>query len=221
MKKYLLLALFSIAIANLAACSNGASQNTAVDNSSYTSDNNAVATSDNAESSDDSDKTGDTNSANDADNADNTELSEADSKVEDNASTDSSEAISVSEIYNTIQNSVELISPVEMTDDFLENYYGIDLAMLDSYICVISEDATSAETVFIARLNNIQDSDAVSECISMVKEDKAAEMQDYLPEQYDIVTKSDVICEGNYVWLVISDNARAINDIIQESIKSK
>lgn len=124
-----------------------------------------------------------------------------------------------SDIYAEISDSISLVNPVEMTDDFLENYYGVDLAMLDSYVCYMSEDATSAETILIMQVSDSANIDAVSECVDMVRSDKLAEMEDYLPEQFAIVEKSSVNSDDNYVWLVISENAGEIEKIISKNIK--
>ena len=203
---------------NFAACQSTANTpapdtSSAVEASESSSDSEAKAseiTSDTFDKADD-------NEAQTEDNA-----AEATTEGGKTASTDEqTSSVSPTDIFASIQADVDLISPVEMSDDFLENYYGIDLSLVDSYVCSMSEEATSAETVFIVKLTDSQNSDAISSCVSMVKDDKAAEMQDYLPEQYDIVEKSTVSTSGDYVWLVISENADKINSIIEESIKSK
>ena len=43
-------------------------------------------------------------------------------------------------------------------------------------------------------------------------------MENYLPEQFEIVEKSSVQTKDNYVWIVISENADAITKIIEDSI---
>lgn len=127
--------------------------------------------------------------------------------------------VDIAALYENICSEVSLILPVEMEDDFLENYYGIDLSLIDSYVCSMSEEATSAETIFIVKLNDEKDSEAISECVSMVRDDKEVEMEDYLPDQYEIVEKSSVEANGKYVWLVISENADSINSIIEDAIQ--
>ena len=49
-------------------------------------------------------------------------------------------------------------------------------------------------------------------------DEKRSEMQDYLPEQFEIVDKSSVKSKGNYVYLVISGQADSILQIIEDAI---
>lgn len=128
------------------------------------------------------------------------------------------EAKSVEEIYNEIEQSVELISPVPMGDAFITNYYGIEPEKLEEYVFSMSEEATSAETVVILKVKETGDVEAMSRALQVVVDEKRSEMQDYLPEQFEIVDKSSVKSSGNYVYLVISEQADAILQIIEKAI---
>ena len=130
----------------------------------------------------------------------------------------SGEALSVQEIYDLVTESVTLISPVIMQDNFIENYYNIDPALLEEYVFSMSEEATSAETVVIMKLKDKADADTISAALQLVIEEKSGEMENYLPGQYDIVKKSAVKTEGSYVYLVISEQADAIEKIIEAQL---
>ena len=125
---------------------------------------------------------------------------------------------SVEEIYQEITQGVELISPVRMGDDFITNYYGIAPEKLDGYVFAMSEDATSAETVAIMKVKDAGDVEAMVSASQVVVDEKRSEMQDYLPEQFEIVDKSSVKSKGNYVYLVISENADAILQIVEKGL---
>jgi hypothetical protein len=128
------------------------------------------------------------------------------------------EAKSVEEIYSEIEQSVELISPVPMGDAFITNYYGIEPEKLEEYVFAMSEEATSAEAVIILKVKETDDVEAMSKALQVVVDEKRSEMQDYLPEQFEIVDKSSVKSSGNYVYLVISEQADAILQIIEKAI---
>lgn len=130
----------------------------------------------------------------------------------------SGEALSVQEIYDLVTESVTLISPVIMQDNFIENYYNIDPALLEEYVFSMSEEATSAETVVIMKLKDKADAYTISAALQLVIEEKSGEMENYLPGQYDIVKKSAVKTEGSYVYLVISEQADAIEKIIEAQL---
>lgn len=125
---------------------------------------------------------------------------------------------SISEIYQEIEHAVSLQSPQCMDDDFISNYYGIDAALLEEYVFSMSEDAAKAETIIILKAKNTDDLAGLSETLQTVVDDKKNEMENYIPEQFAIVEKSKVQTKDNYVWLVISDNADAIADIIENGL---
>lgn len=127
-------------------------------------------------------------------------------------------AKSIDEIYQEIEQTVSLQSPQCMDDDFISNYYGIDAASLEEYVFSMSEDAAQAETVIIMKARNADDVAGLADSLQTVVDEKKNEMENYIPEQYAIVEKSKVQSKDNYVWLVISDNADAITDIIQNGL---
>lgn len=135
-------------------------------------------------------------------------------KIEDEVK----ETKSVDEIYSEITQSVELISPVEMDDEFISNYYGIEPDTLEEYVFSMSEEATSAETVVIMKAKDEAAVSDIEAALNTVIDEKRAEMENYLPEQFEIVDKSSVSSKGNYVWLVISQNQDAILEIIEADI---
>lgn len=137
---------------------------------------------------------------------------------ETQASTSEEAQKSVPEIYKDITDNVALISPVEMQDEFIANYYGIDPDVLEEYVFEMSEDATSAETVVIMKVKDAADVENIKNALGVVIDEKRAEMENYLPEQFEIVDKSQVESKDNYVWLVISNNRDAILELIEKDI---
>lgn len=124
----------------------------------------------------------------------------------------------LNEIYQEIEQTISLQSPQCMDDDFISNYYGIDTASLEEYVFSMSEDAAQAETIIIMKVKNTDDLPALTDSLQTVVDDKKNEMENYIPEQFAIVEKSTVQTKDNYIWLVISDNADAIIDIIESGL---
>ena len=127
-------------------------------------------------------------------------------------------AKSVQEIYQEIEQTVSLKSPQCMDEDFILNYYDIDTAELEEYVFSMSEDAAQAETIILMKVKNPKDLEIFADCLQTIVDDKKSEMEDYIPEQFAIVEKSRVQTRDNYLWLVISDNADEITDIIESGL---
>ncbi len=131
---------------------------------------------------------------------------------------DNKTAMSIEEIYREIGQKVALESPVCMDEEYIVNYYGIDTVLLEEYVFSMSEDAAQAETVIIVKVKEKDDTAGIAECLQTVVEEKKNEMENYIPEQFAIVEKSKAVEKDNYIWLVISENADAITDIIESGL---
>lgn len=131
--------------------------------------------------------------------------------------TDAAEG-AITAVYAQIASEISLVSPMLAEEDFIYNYYGIDTAMLDEYVFEISEDATSAETIVIMKVAEEGNIATIQASLEMLLQDKAAEMQDYLPQQYDLVMEAKVQVKGPYLWLVISESQAEIEEMIEEAL---
>ena len=120
---------------------------------------------------------------------------------------------SCEEIYEEIADDVTLQSPMIVPEDFVANY-GVDFSGIDDYIFVMSELSTSVETIAIFKSGDAASRENVTAALETFADGKRAEMENYLPEQFDIVDRSSIKTSGDYVYLVISENAEAIEEII-------
>lgn len=143
----------------------------------------------------------------------------ANTEETENSDGESAKEVSVQDIYKSVGESTELPSMVEGDDDFISNYYGIDPANLDSYVFASAEDATLATSVIIMKAKSEDAVAALEASLNTVKDQKAAEMQGYIPEQYDIVADSAVKTEGLYVNHVIAENAGDIEAVISAALQ--
>ncbi len=117
---------------------------------------------------------------------------------------------SVSEIYEEIGQTVSLKSPQCMD--------GIDTAVLEEYVFSMSEDAAQAETIILMKVKNTEDLEGFAECLQTIVDEKKNEMENYIPEQFAIVEKSKVQTKDPYIWLIISENADEITDVIENGL---
>lgn len=130
----------------------------------------------------------------------------------------SKEAKALKDVYSEITSDVSLVSPMEPTEDFIYNYYGIDTNALEEYIFEMSEEATSAEAVIVIKCQDADMRSSIVESLDILREDKMMELENYLPDQYTIVSDSEVVESGDYVYLVISENAQDILSIIKKYV---
>ncbi|MBQ0041803.1 MAG: DUF4358 domain-containing protein [Lachnospiraceae bacterium] len=134
------------------------------------------------------------------------------------AGADAGTIIDLKRIYSDIASSVNLVSPMNPTEEFIFNYYGIDTTALEDYVFVMSEEATSAETIVMIESSDSDIRRGAKESLETLREDKLLELQDYLPDQYTITERASVVEKGNVVYLVISENDEAILSVIGENL---
>lgn len=125
----------------------------------------------------------------------------------------------LSEIYTEIEGAVELPKMVVLNDNYIANYFGIDLETLEEYVFTNAEEVIYADTVIMMKAKTDTDKEVLKEALNTMVEHKKAELENYLPEQFKIVEKSEVQVKGDYVYLVISEKASDIEAVIAQYIK--
>ena len=111
-----------------------------------------------------------------------------------------------------------LPSMVSFDDSYISNYYGIDASQLDGYVFAAAEDVTQADTVVILKAKDAASVSTLSSQLATVKQQKEAELQDYNPTAYQVAAAGFVKTSGNYVYLIMSGNASAIDQVISANV---
>lgn len=111
-----------------------------------------------------------------------------------------------------------LPSMVSFDDSYISNYYGIDASQLDGYVFAAAEDVTQADTVVILKAKDAASVSTLSSQLATVKQQKEAELQDYNPTAYQVAAAGFVKTSGNYVYLIMSENASQIDQVISANV---
>lgn len=125
---------------------------------------------------------------------------------------------SLQDIYTEITSQIELPNMVTLNDNYIANYFGIDLSKLEEYIFTNAQEVIYADTIIMMKVKDKDDIDIMKEALQTMIEHKEAELENYLPEQFKIVEKSEIKVSDSYIYLVISDDAETINSIIEKYI---
>lgn len=108
---------------------------------------------------------------------------------------------------------------VEMKDNYIMNYYGIDVSNLQQYVFAQSEDPKSAETIIVFKCEDKTKRAEYKADVENALNQKYEELSNYnLPDEAKLVKEAEVNSKGDIVYLVISDNAKDMNKIIKDSI---
>lgn len=147
------------------------------------------------------------------------EKTEAETKSEETTAAETKAAstgAAPADIYSKVTSY--LPSMVSFDDSYISNYYGIDASQLDGYAFAAAEDVTQADTVVILKAKDASSVSTLSSQLATVKQQKEAELQDYNPTAYQVAAAGYVKTSGNYVYLIMSNNASAIDQVISANV---
>ena len=147
------------------------------------------------------------------------EAAAQDAKAEETTATETKAAstgAAPADIYSKLTSY--LPSMVSFDDSYISNYYGIDASQLDGYVFAAAEDVTQADTVVILKAKDASSVSTLSSQLATVKQQKEAELQDYNPTAYQVAAAGFVKTSGNYVYLIMSNNASAIDQVISANV---
>lgn len=140
------------------------------------------------------------------------------SEGESPANEDGSEGESPESIYEAVSEAVELTPMVLVDEEFIENYYGINISELDGFVFAMAESPIEADTIAILRAKDSAEAASLEESLSFIREMKEEEMRDYAPEAWEVAAAGKVGSRGRYVFLVMAPEVAKITELIESRI---
>lgn len=130
-------------------------------------------------------------------------------------------SIDVEGLYKSVS-SMTTEPLVSLDDTYISNYYGIDTSLLDGYVFAQSENPKSAETVIMFKCSDETKLNEYVTAVETAVEQKTEELNNYdLPDQAKLASDSKVETVGNFVYVVISSNADAINADVLSALNNE
>lgn len=113
--------------------------------------------------------------------------------------------IPVSDIVAAVKTEDQFAMSFEIDEAYITQMTGLDFSMLEEYD--ISEPPNvSATILYIAKVKDAKDLPAVKTAfekrLSLIQQS----FEQYLPDQYDLAKKGQVVTEGNYIMLAIAQD---------------
>ena len=118
-------------------------------------------------------------------------------------------------VMTEIESSITL--PENMDDitsaDLLLQYYGIDSADVKQFAVKINGTGIQCDEIVMIEAVDADALGAIKTCLNNRLEDVKNQMNNYLPDQYQIAAACKVEVKGNYVTLFISSDASRMAEI--------
>lgn len=132
------------------------------------------------------------------------------------ASAQSADAVDLAPLLQEMLDSVTLPEMMTLSQDDLLDYFGLEAQWCADAAACINANGFEKDEIILVRAADADSVPLVTACLETALENAAAEMQNYLPQQYAMIRECKVQSRDLYVWLFISDKADQLQTILDE-----
>ena len=115
-------------------------------------------------------------------------------------------------------NKDQLPAFMELDAETLQGMYGIEPEWVTAYVCQFPMMNVHATEIFVAHVADGQ-MDNVKKAIEDRKAALDATWSRYLPEQYELVKKSETIVKDNYILFAVTEHMDSLKGIFENATK--
>ena len=102
---------------------------------------------------------------------------------------------------------------MELSESDLLNFYGIQAEQVDDFAASLAADGITANEIVLVKAKDEDSAAEVETKLQNRLDARRNELNGYLPDQYEIVEKSEVKRDGVYVRLIISPQQDALVEL--------
>lgn len=140
-------------------------------------------------------------------------------------SNDKSSAIEVKESAKEMADKmitvVEQPALIELSEEQLNDFYMIDAAKLEDFSVRIPMMNVKTNEIAIFKVKDAKDVANIEAAAKQRAENVAKQFEHYLPDQYENAKNYKLVTKGNYVLMVISDNAEELVKVYESFFEKK
>ncbi|HZW49495.1 MAG TPA: DUF4358 domain-containing protein [Bacillota bacterium] len=127
--------------------------------------------------------------------------------------------VNVEQLLSDMAAKVQWKDMMTMSSKHLKNLYGIAEGDVVKFSGVMKNDGITADEILLIEAENETKADALKEKLQARLKNKANEAKDYLPEQYAVIDKAEIMQEGKYLALLVSPDVTALSELWKEAMK--
>ncbi len=129
-----------------------------------------------------------------------------------------SEPLTLDIIMSKIEESVELPAMITLTEENISDFFGIEKAEYSDCYASICEDSLRKDQIVMFKATDSDSAEAIAQKLNNARQNALDETENYLPEQFSLVSGSSVMTDGLYVTFFVSENADIITKTFKELI---
>ncbi len=99
---------------------------------------------------------------------------------------------------------------MELTEADMLNFYGIEADQMDDFAAALCAVGIKADELVIVKAADEDSAAAVEALLQQRIENRKSEFQNYIPEEYEVLTHGTVARNGVYVRLIVSPQYEAL-----------
>lgn len=104
-------------------------------------------------------------------------------------------------------------------EDKIKNVYGFDAADYTEIAAYVNNSGTDQDEIVIVKATSSDAVNSIKEKLENRMTAKLNSTKNYLPEQYDMISKCEVAQKGDYVRMIISPNAEEMVKIFNSQFE--
>ncbi len=110
----------------------------------------------------------------------------------------------VKQVMQAMLEKAPIEGGIELSQDDMLNFYGIQSEDVDTFAADLAADGITAKEIVLVKAKDEDSAKTVETKLQSRLDARRNEFNNYLPDQYAIVEKSEVKRDGVYVRLIIS-----------------
>lgn len=119
----------------------------------------------------------------------------------------------VEEIVAEIQKECELPEMTAISEDQLFQYYDIDKNDVANFSAYVSTDSMTKDEIVLIEALTESEACTIRDSLTAHHENLLEESKEYLPDEYEMIKNCEVVKDGIYIRLFISNDADKMEDI--------
>ena len=108
------------------------------------------------------------------------------------------------DVYNDLISAVEFPEMLALDSEGLLSFVGINSSLYTEAVAYIPLTAVSGDMIFIIKVADEASAEEVAAKLEGYRLNVLAQMNNYIPAEYEKINAASVETDGSFVWLVVS-----------------
>ena len=121
--------------------------------------------------------------------------------------------VSVQAVMDDMLAQVEIQDPLILTEGDMLDFFGIKREDMAEFAAVTCANGISAQEIVLVKAVDEKNAEQVEEKLENRLENRKAEFENYLPDQYDILTECEVEQDDVYVCMILHPEHEKLEEL--------